>query len=195
MAEFELAPRSPLGGIRQDFDGVSLSEPAGLGIAAIPVPQGGDAALADAARAAWGLELPTVGRYSIGSDGLLIIGTSPDQFFAVFPCEGSDAARLVATALGGAAWVAEQSDAWAVLDVEGPRVRAALERVCRLDLHPDVFAADMAQRTLMEHLPVVVMRLADDRFRLMSPSSSALSFLHMVEMSARNIVRGGDHGA
>ncbi|PJK27583.1 sarcosine oxidase subunit gamma [Minwuia thermotolerans] len=195
MAEFELAPRSPLGGIRQDFGGVSLSEPAGLGIAAIAVPRGGDAALADAVRAVWGMELPTVGRYSIGTDGLRLIGMSPDQFFAVFPCEGPDAARIVATALGEAAWVTEQSDAWAVLDLEGPGVRAALERVCPLDLHPDLFAADLAQRTLMEHLSVIVMRLAEDRFRLMSPSSSALSFLHMVETSARNIVRGGDHGA
>lgn len=195
MAEFQLAPRNPLGGVRRDFDGVSLVEATGLGIAAIAVPRGGDEALADAASAAWGLALPPVGRYAAGPDGLVLIGMSPDQFFAVFPCEGSAAARAVASVLGGATWVTEQSDAWAVLDVEGPRVRAALERVCPLDLHPDVFRPDMAQRTLMEHLSVILIRLGDNRFRLMSPSSSALSFLHMVETSARNIVPGGDHGA
>ena len=195
MSEFELKARTPLGGVERTFDGLRIAEPAGVGIAAIAVPKDGESALAGAVRRAWQVEPPAVGRYVIGNGGLLLLGMAADQYFALLPHDGPDAGRAVGEALGAAAYVTEQSDAWAVLDIEGPRVRVALERICPLDLHPDVFAADMAQRTVMEHLSVIVVRLEEDRFRLMSPSSSAVSFLHMVETSARNIVPGGDDGA
>lgn len=195
MAEFELRPKHSLAGVAGGAPGVRFAAAEDLGIAAIAAPGGGEDALAGAVRDAWGIELPAVGRHAAGPEGLLLLGMAPDQYFAVFPHRGAEAARVVAARLGGAAHVTEQSDAWVAIDIEGRLVRRALERVCPLDLHPDVFAADMAQRTVMEHLAVVIVRLGEDRFRLMSPSSSALSFLHMVETSVRNIVPDGAEGA
>jgi methylglutamate dehydrogenase subunit D len=39
----------------------------------------------------------------------------------------------------------------------------------------------------MEHLGTILLREADDRFLLMSASSSARSFLHGLETSLRNV--------
>jgi sarcosine oxidase subunit gamma len=46
----------------------------------------------------------------------------------------------------------------------------------------------MAQRTVMEHLGVLILRTGDDAFMLLSASSSAKSFLHALETSVANVL-------
>lgn len=79
----------------------------------------------------------------------------------------------------------DQSDSWVMLRVAGAGVRRALERLCPLDLHPDAFAPGAVARTVMEHLAVIVLHEAEDTFVLLSPRSSAASFLHEIETSVR----------
>ena len=80
-----------------------------------------------------------------------------------------------------------ETDAWVVLQISGPDVRAVLERLCPLDLHDATCPIDSAQRTVMEHMGAIIIRTAPDRFLLLSASSSAKSFLHAVETSLKYI--------
>ena len=81
----------------------------------------------------------------------------------------------------------DQSDAWCLLRIDGPASRRALERVCPLDLHPDAFPVGAVARSVVEHLGAIVLREGENAFLLLSPRSSARSFLHEIERSIRDL--------
>ena len=188
MANAALVPRSPLGGYRRTIGGTTLSESAGLALVSVAVPQGGDGDFAAALAEGLGAVRPTTGDSTPGDrHAARILGMQPDQLFILFePPDPDRAAETVAAALGSAAYITDQSDSWAMLRIAGPGVRAALERICPLDLADDIFPVGRVARTVMEYLAVIVLRDRADSFLLMSPRSSAGSFLHAVELSVLN---------
>ncbi len=189
MSEFRLEPRPFLGGHERDFGPLRLAERTGLGIVSLAVPLGGEKAAAEAAGRAFGLALPAPGRSVVDAAGeMRLVWMAPDQLFAVFPHPGPGAEAALAARLGEAFYLCDQSDAWVALEIEGAPVRRVLERICPLDLDADAFPVDAAQRTVMEHLAVIIIRTGDDRFLMLSPSSSARSFLHAVELSITNAI-------
>ena len=189
MPEITLTAEPPLAGYDRDFGHVRVRAVADFALVSVALPLGAETAAQDALRAGFGAALPDVGRYAVGNDGARLIRTTPDQGLIAFSHAGADAETIVSEKLGDAAYTTDQSDVWVALDVEGPGARAALERICPLDLQADAFAPDMAQRTVMEHLGVLILRTGEDAFRLMSASSSAGSFLHAIEVSALNTAR------
>ncbi|MEM9813638.1 MAG: hypothetical protein AAF913_13310, partial [Pseudomonadota bacterium] len=86
----------------------------------------------------------------------------------------------VAAALDGKGYVTDQTHAWAILEVRGPGIQAAFERLVPLDLDPEMFPPGAAARTALEHMAAIVLRREAERFLLLSASSSAQSFLHAV---------------
>ena len=179
---------SPLNGYVREFDGVSLAEVTGHALVSIATLLGGEKALNTALKAAFGVEAPAGGQSVLGKKDTRLISSGADQCLALFPHAGHDGEATVAKALKGKAYTTEQTDAWVILKIEGPRSRAALARFCPLDLHPDAFAENQAARTVMEHMSAVIIRTGDDSFHLLSASSSAGSFLHGVETSIQNIL-------
>ena len=115
------------------------------------------------------------------------LAMTADQVMLVLPEDGPRPDRAVAEALGEAAYVTLQTDAWVILDLEGALARAALERLCPLDIHPDAFSVGAQARTVMEHMGAVLWRTGPDSYRLMSASSSAASFAHAVETSLDHV--------
>ncbi len=187
MADYRLTAAPALGGYHRAFDGVTLREMPDLALVALALPRGGEAAATGAIEAAFGTALPESGHTALSSDGterLLRLG--PDQAFVLMTRSTPDAEAFIAARLGGAAYVTDQSDAFVALEISGPRSRAALERICPLDLHPKVFSVGDVARTVMEHLGVMVLRTGQDSFLLLSARSSARSFLHAVEVSIAN---------
>lgn len=187
MANLRLEARSALGGYAQDFGKVRLAEVTDLGLAAVAMPQRGKTALGKAVRAAWGLALPDAGQ-SVKKDGARLIRTAQDQFLLVVAGQGPDIAVAAAEMLGTAGYVTEQTDAYAALRIEGEHVRPCLERIVMLDLHDGAFPVGRAERTLMEHIGVIICREGSDSFLLLSARSSAHSFLHAVETSIVNVI-------
>ena len=188
MAEFALEARTPLDGWAETAGGVSLAEESGLALVSAAVPLGGDDAFAAALSAGLGAARPATGRSAAGDRyGARILGMQPDQLFILFePPDRDRAAEAVSDALGPAAYVTNQSDSWAMLRLAGAGVRAALERICMLDLDDGAFPEGRVARTVMEHLSVIVLRDGADSFLLLSPRSSARSFLHAVKLSIAN---------
>lgn len=194
MSDQGLMAVTPLGGFAETIGNVAITEPAGLSLVAVAPSRGGQAALDVALKDAFGLGWPITGQSTVNDD-LRLMGMSPDQAFLLFAHAGPNAVAAVRGKLGEVGWLTDQSDSWAMLRVSGTDCRLALARLCMLDLHSNVFGIGAAQRTTMEHLAVIIVRESEDTFLLMSPTSSAESFLDAVVTSARNIVPAKSAGS
>lgn len=179
---------SPLDGYAKGFDGVTLAEVTDHAIVSIATPAGGEKRLSKAIKTAFKTSVPDVGesQTSTFSNGRLL-GMQPGQILFVFEYDEAGGAKVVAEKLKDAAYLSDQSDSFVMLTMAGDKARMALERICLLGLHPDAFAIGRVARTSMEHLSVIILREAEDTFLLMSPRSSAQSFVHALETSIYNV--------
>ena len=84
------------------------------------------------------------------------------------------------------AYVTLQSDGWVSLDVSGERIYDVLERFIPLDLRrvPHLFAT----RTSAHHIGVILLKHHDTRLQLLTPRSSAHSFLDGLVHTANNVL-------
>ncbi|MCP5072206.1 MAG: sarcosine oxidase subunit gamma [Rhodobacteraceae bacterium] len=184
MPDYTLTAKPALGGFAHDFDGTTLMENVNLAIVSAAIPVGGDDAMTKAMKAAYSADMPEVGNSALSGDGATrIIRNSTDQLFVLFLHETPDATQVVAGKLGDAGYYVDQTHNWVGLTLDGPLGRAALERVCAMNLHKDKFPLNKAERTVMEHMGAIVVRTDEDAFLLLSASSSAGSFLHAIETS------------
>ena len=181
MAE-TLAARPALGGLDRRIGGSRLRERPDLALVSVAVPLGGEDRLAEALRAGWSLAMPDPRLTTVAGE-VRAIRTAPDQMMLLFPHEAPDAEAVVRARLDGAGYTTDQTDAWVALEVSGPEVLPALERLCPLDLDGRSFPEGSAARTVMEHMGATILRLGPERFLLLSARSSARSFLHAVETS------------
>ena len=187
MADFTLTAAPPLAGTDRRFGTVTLKAPEHLAIVSIALPLGGEAEAGKAIETAFGIALPDVGRSDVTADkSSAIMRLGSDLAFVLFPCETPDAEPRIAKKLQGAAYTTDQTDVWCALEISGPGSRAALERICMLDLHPDAFRVNAVARTVMEYLGVIIARTKSYTYLLLYASSSAKSFLHAVETSIEN---------
>ncbi|WP_112322995.1 sarcosine oxidase subunit gamma [Oceanibium sediminis] len=182
----DITPTAPLGGHDARFGETRLTEVTDLALVSIAIPLGGEDALTSQLERAFALPLPDA-RTATSAKGRRLIRLSPDQLMLMWQDTDPDPARGVAAALDGTGYVTTQTGAWVALDLAGPLTLPALERVCPLALHPDSFPPGRFARTVMEHLSVVILNTGPDAMRLLSASSSAGSFLHMLETSLRNV--------
>ncbi len=163
MTRFDLSPRAA-------FSGRSLPQPAGLGVVVSPresvaiatviARNGQRHALVGRVRDRFGLELP-VGARRAAAGGVSFVGTAPSTWLAMQEEGGDRFAGTLAEALHGVASVSDQSGAYAVLGLSGPRVRDALCKLISVDLHPRAFAVGQAAAAAAGHMGVVLWRLED----------------------------------
>ncbi len=187
MAEYTLVSAPPLAGYDKSFGEVRLAAPSHLAIVAVALPLGGEAAAEKAIKAAYGVALPKPGKSVLAKDKeTRLVRLGSDLAFVLFTRAEPDAEKIVADAIGDAAYLTDQTDTWCALEISGTGCRAALERICPIDILPDVFADGDAARTVMEHLGVIIIRTAGDSYLLLSASSSAGTFLHALETSIGN---------
>lgn len=179
---------TPLNGFSAEINDVLIKELSGRALVSLAVPLGGESKFKAAMKKALKIDLPPPGKYTAAnaSNGHLI-WTAPEQYFYFFEEVGHYPEKFLKKQLNGTAYVTDQSDAFAILSVSGDKCLSALERICPINLSSAQFPVGSATRTMMEHLGVLIMRTGEKEFVLMSAASSAASFLHAVETSARNI--------
>ena len=184
MPEFQLTAEPPLAGRSRSFGANCLAALSDMALVSVAIPLGREDEAQEAIRSAYGAELPQVRRYAKSPrSGAFLIRTAPDQGLIAFEHSAPDAEKLVARQLDGAVYTTDQTDGWVALQLSGPDARAALERICPLDLHPASFGPDAAARTVAEHLGMLILRTQEHAFLLLSASSSANSFWDSVETS------------
>ncbi|NRB02554.1 MAG: sarcosine oxidase subunit gamma [Rhodobacteraceae bacterium] len=180
MAEITLVAKSPLAGHDLTIAGTRLRELPDVALTSFSVPLGAEAAFDAALKSDFGVARPAPTTSTAAGD-MRALPLAADQILVMHP-EGA-----AAKALSKAAYSTEQTSNWCCVEISGPLAHAAMERLCPLDLHPDVFPRDAAARTTMEHMGALIIRTGSDSFVVLSASSSARSFWHALEVSLKNV--------
>ena len=161
-----------------------ITERADLALASVAARRGRFTDLAAAAQSA-GVPLPEAAGYQAGAP-YSAFWTAPDMWFVEAPFASHELiAGLLKAALGDAASVTEQTDAWVAFDLAAADLTPLLERLCNVDFR-SVPKGD-ATRTVMEHLGVYLVKLDQGAVRLYGPRSSAQSLLHALEVAAASV--------
>lgn len=185
MANYQLTPIYPGDGAIHDFEGLCIKEITNHSIVSCAANKNQHGNVSSALESALQLSWPEIGHCTAASQALCL-GLQIDQCFVMVENEHPIAKELSST-LKSVAAVTDQSDGWIILDISGSRTRDVLERICPIDLADDKFPIHSLARTSMEHLNVIIVRL-DDSFLMLSPRSSAESFLHAVVQSAHYVI-------
>ena len=165
-------------------------------LVSMAVPIGGTSALDDRLQSLWNVNFPQAGKCIRANDAsiagfkttIALMGLQADQCLISIDSDllaDHQAFAHLKTALAETAYITDQSDSLAVLDLQGSLAQPALERICMLDL--SLFDSSTVARTVMEHLSVVIEIPSSQHARLYSPRSSAKSFLHAIQTSLSNV--------
>ncbi len=142
-------------------------------------------ACAGAVTAAAGIALRGPNRVIHNGD-LSAVWIQPRTWLVMRSWQGEGAlCRMLRAACGREGAVADQTGGKVVLRVSGRHARTVMEKGCRVDLHPRVFAPGSAAVTPIAHVNVVLTQAGDaPDYDLILPSSFAETFLEWLEMSA-----------
>jgi heterotetrameric sarcosine oxidase gamma subunit len=127
-------------------------------------------ALEKAARAAF----PAPGRWTGGD--IRIVWTGPDQAMVLGPRVAPEGAA-----------VTDQSDAWAVMRLEGEGAEAVLARLVPVDVRIGPFPPGHAARTMLHHMTCTLMRVGDRAFEIMVFRSMAATAVHDLATAMRSV--------
>lgn len=197
MARQTLNAVTALGDYSFNLDGITLTEKANMRLLSIGFSPSDSSRVADALSATLSLELPATGSRSIAqlsdsantdSAGRTLLGLQREQLWLL---SSSHDEKSVPSHVGSAdapIWITDQSDAWVVLDVSGSRSSEVLERLCPLDLNSENFTDTSVARTAFEHMSVIILKISETQFYLLTPRSSVQSFAHAVTHAATHVV-------
>ncbi|MCY4185661.1 MAG: sarcosine oxidase subunit gamma [Rhodobacteraceae bacterium] len=185
MADYQLEPFPFLWGKERYFGDNYLDIVSTQAIVSIAIPRDNEDVFASDFTNAFGSCPPEPG-HSVFSQNrdFLFLWMSPDQVFTLFERDGLYPELTVREKLGNTGYITDQTDNWCQIRLSGPDIFQAMERICPLDLNN--FQVGKCARTVMEHLSSVLVRESEEGFLLLSPSSSAQSFLEAIEQSFFN---------
>ena len=188
MGDYALKSISPLNGYSRNFKENLLEEVVGMEVISIATSVENKDFLNKQLIEIFDLELPVPGKSHLTSNGLnRLLGLSLDQWLIVSVDQKYELKALLENSLSNKSYVTLQTDAWVCIRISGRSALKALERICPVNLDPDLFLKDYIARTMMEHLGSIVICENPNSYLLMSASSSAKSFLHALEVSLKNV--------
>lgn len=151
---------------------VSISEPAGFGLASVLPRRGiGPGALASAL----GFGVVSGAVESCG-DGLSLWGTGPNQWLAHSAAAAPDWADMLAQTLTGVAGVVDQSSAYTLFHITGADARRLLQKGLPIDLSDDAFTRGAVAVSAIAHIGVIVHRAAQGGYDLAVFRSFSVNF-------------------
>ena len=140
--------------------GVIATERDGLGVARIAARKAQAAGVLEVFRAQFGLEPPNAPRRASRGD-VAIAGIGPGAWLATRDGAGNAFAQSLRSLLGECASVSDQSDAYVILRLTGPKVRETLAKVIPIDIHPRSFQVSDVAQTVCGYVGVTLWRLED----------------------------------
>jgi sarcosine oxidase subunit gamma len=171
-------------GRRAGDPGVIASEITNAGFALVTARKGQRAALADAVRTTFAIELPDRPRRVAGRD-MAFIWSGPEQWLAHMGPAPSAGMEAVLAPLAGMAALVDQSHGRTMLRVAGPRVRDTLAKGFPIDLHPRTFRPGDTAVTAVAHIGAQIWQIDDaPTYEIAVARGFALSFWHWLEASA-----------
>jgi sarcosine oxidase subunit gamma len=177
----ELIAKSACDGLLpKTIGGVTLSESAPAAITSVTPFRGQEAAVSEALKAQIGAAWPGPNRMT-GRAGARVVFSGRGQAFVLGPRLGP---------IQGAA-LSDQTDAWASVELAGTGASEVLARLVPIDLRPGVFKQSHCARTLIFHMPGLVMRPGQDRYGLMVFRSMARTLVHDLETAMEAVAARG----
>jgi len=181
-----LTARSAFAGIAASTAGPGLvaTEREYSSIASLSVRRGQRAALQSRVATHFGIALPD-GARRVTEGAIAAAGTGPGTWLLTCDDAGNALIPALKSAIGDAGSVADQSDAYAILRLSGPKLRETLATLMPLDLHPRVFKVGDVAATLAAHISAILWRIEDDAdgqpgIELAVPRSMAASVWHLL---------------
>ncbi|MGX9354613.1 sarcosine oxidase subunit gamma [Roseobacteraceae bacterium S113] len=163
---------------------VSLSEVEAGALTSVQPFKGKHAAVSAALDAGMGAKLPAPGR-STGKAGARVVWFGRESFVVI--------GAAVPAPVAADAAVSDQSDAWAVVRLEGAEVEAVLARLVPVDLRGKTFKRGHTCRTILGHVTVSITRVGAQAFEIMSFRSMAKTLVHDLETAMGQVaVRTGN---
>jgi sarcosine oxidase, subunit gamma len=179
-----LKPRTALGAptaVERTLGPLTISERFDVALASVAARKGRMADLAKAGKTI-ALPLPDPARFLAG-EPWSTFWTAPEMWLVAAPFATHELiAAMLKDALGDAASVTEQTDAWVVFDLSAPDPAPLLERLCNVDFQG--VPVGYATRTVIEHLGCYLIKEGPGMVRIYGPRSSAKSLLHALEVAA-----------
>ena len=189
MSDYELLAESPLGGVEIEMDGFSINEVTDKSLVMVALPKESFKDIESSIHKSCGLKLPEMQKSTASSDSSITLWRlQKNQVLAYFTYEGNDAESHLSSRLDAPGYFTDQSDTWAMIRVSGKRSRDVLERICPIDLSPEVFSVGDVSRTIMEHIGTTIFRDGEDSYVLLTMRSFGRSMLHAIEVSADNVL-------
>ena len=138
--------------------------------------------LSQALEAAHGSRLPDANR-STGKAGAQIIWFAQNQYLLM----GPEPAPILAEH----AAMTDQTDAWAVVRLEGAGAEQVLARLIPLDLRPHVFEPGHTARSDLMHMMASVTRTGPQAFAIMVFRSMAATLVHDLQTAMEGVAARG----
>ena len=157
---------------------VTLSEVMPEAITSIMPYEGKWEVASEALKSAHGITMPAPGR-STGKGDIRAIWTGAGQAMVL-------GARLDA-GLSAHAALSDQSDAWALMRLEGAGGEDVLARLTPIDLNPGVFKRGHVARSLLGHMNAVIARVGAEAFEIMVFRSMAGTAVHELEEAMKSV--------
>lgn len=163
---------------------LTISERTDVALASVAARKGRANDLSAAAQRA-GVPLPGPATHQQGTP-YSAFWVAPEMWFVEAPYASHELiADMLKSALGDAASITEQTDAWVAFDLAAPDLTPVLERLCNVDFAK--VPQGHATRTVMEHLGVYLVKHGPGAARVYGPRSSAESLLHALETAAHSL--------
>ncbi len=163
-------------------EAVEITERQGLGLATVMARKDVDATTIGEAV---GL-IPPSSPGHVGDAEMAWIGTGPAVWLVLSSAPAEDWPDALERRLAGLCAVSDQSGAYVVFRLSGPRARALLQRGVAIDLHPDVFGPGAAATTVIAHIGAILWRPGqDEAFEVAVFRSYSGGFRHWLDITLR----------
>lgn len=188
MPKYKLKPVTALDNYQANINGVKISEIVNIEIFSFAIKLNDEKKAASSMKRFFMCKMPSPGTVSIAKSSMTrIIRLSDDQLFLLINSKQVEMVTAHFEKFSKCFYITEQTDSWSGVNVSGVRVLECLERICPINLSDKNFPVNSFARTAMEHLNTLIIRNKLNEFELYSARSSAQSFLHAIETSAKNI--------
>lgn len=161
---------------------VSVTEVDPGAIHAVSTFQGQTNALSEAMKSAHGMALPAPNR-ATGKSGARAIWFGPGQVMLIGPAPDPSLSAYAA--------VVDQSDAWAVVRLEGDGAEDVLARLVPVDLRPQNFKRGHTARTLLFHMTASITRVGEKSLQIMVFRSMSTSLVHDLQRAMEGVAARG----
>lgn len=181
---FKLEPTSPLGGCSLAWEGFDLAErPCGEALF-LTCALGSEAEFAAQFTKLFNAAPPRPNE-SVNTQMTHISWSGPNRYLVLLSEPDIYADKTYADQFAGLAYATLQTDGWAVIEVSGARLYDVMERFAALDLRRE--AVGFSARTSAQHIAMIAQKLAPNTLRLLTPRTTAQSFVSALSHTAENV--------